>query len=175
MDKINIILWTISLILAIAGISFGIIASINATKANHQIKELVSDQMVSEEANKYFFEIPNNLNAENRVILKKLKNKDKVILFTDYSLNAAQTRMPPMSVRIEKYLKLSEFKDLTAHYTESKIRLDKKFKGVIRDYEILASPKPLPKIKKTQLVKYHEEVVTELKLLLKEYYTITSK
>ena len=174
MNLINIILWTTSITLAVAGIAFGISASINATRANKQIKELVSDQILSEEANKSFFTKLSIINNKNRSIIKFL-NLEKDVFYMDYSLKASETRMIPIPKRIEKYLMDSEYKDLTIKYIEIKYSIDENFKKIIGNYEILSSKKNISKSRRVSLIKYHELMIFELKKIMKEYHSIYNK
>lgn len=172
MEILEIVLWTTSLTLALAGITFGIIASINATKANKQIQELVADQMVSEEASKYFYTLPQDVKTSNKWILKKLTSNRK-LTYVDYSASASATRMAPLPVRIDKHLERSEYKDLALHYIDSKKRLDEEFNSVINDFSILVENKEIPKTMIAKLVKYHEKVSIEQTAILKEYSVLT--
>lgn len=172
MEILEIILWASSLTLAIAGITFGIIASINATKANKQIQDLVADQMVSEEAAKYFYSLPQSVNTSNKRILRKLVGKEK-LTYLDYSSSASATRMAPLPMRVEKHLGKSEYKDLSLHYIDSKKRLDEEFINVIKDFSILIENKEIPKFMVAKLIKYHEKVSNEQTSILKEYSILT--
>lgn len=172
MDITNIILWTVSLTLAALGISFGIIASINSTKANKQIKELVADQMVAEEASKYFYAMLQKMNIQNKNTLKKLKGKTPV-KYNDYAIMASQTRMAPLPKRVEKYLYNTEYADLTRHYIDCKVRLDAMFESSFNGYEILATTNNILKDERQKLIKYHEQMTIEYNSILKEYYTIS--
>ena len=174
MDLSNILLWTISLTLAVAGITFGIIASINATKANRQIKELVVDQLVAEEASKHFFEIPQSINTANKTVLRKLRGT-KEILMNDYAIMATKTRMAPMSKRVAKHIGDSEYGDLAIHYVNSKVRLDSLFRESIIDYEMLSTASKINKSLRKQLIKYHVQVSIEQEAIMKEYYSLIKR
>lgn len=168
----EIILWTTSLTLAVGGITFGIKASVNATKANKQIQEIVADQMVSEEASKYFFTQTQYLNSSNKKVIKILM-KEEEITYSDYSALASRTRMAPLPSRIEKHLEKTEFKDVTIHYLEAKERLENSFKDIFGDLSILVENKAITKTKLAKLIKYHEHVSTEQTAILKEYTHLT--
>lgn len=172
MDITNITLWTVSLTLAALGISFGIIASINSAKANKQIKELVADQMIAEEASKYFYTLLQKMSIQNKNTLKKLKGKAS-LKYNDYSIMASQTRMAPLPKRVEKYLYSTEYSDLTKHYIDCKVRLDAIFESSFNGYEILATTNNILKEDRKKLIKYHEQMTLEYNSILKEYYTIS--
>lgn len=172
MDSTNIILWTSSLILAVTGIVFGIIASINSTKANRNIENLLRDQLVSEEASKYFYSFLESINHTNKTMLTKLQSTNGV-KWSSYSTLAIKTRMAPIPRRIEKHLLTTEYRDLMIHYADTKLRIDSRFLSIIESYEVLASVEKISPQKNKALIDYHKSLGSEISTILKEYYALT--
>lgn len=173
MDALNISLWTISITLALAGITFGIIASINSNKAAKQVKDLVADQLVSEEASKYFFTIPQSIGTDNKSVLTRLKSKDEID-YIQYSILAAKTRFAPIPGRVERHLKESEFSDIMNRYIKEKMELDALFIKIIKNYSVLTENKSIPKGIREKLIKYHIKIGELQSIIMKDYY-LTSK
>ena len=173
MNTIDIALWSTSLTLAVAGIFFGVIASINSSRANNQIKELVRDQMVSEESNKYFFTNLSELKKTNKKVLKDISAEDLKIQYNEYADLSIGTRFAPIPTRVEKYLMQTEFKDLLEHYVDAKTRLDQIFKEMFEgNFEQLVEQKQVTKSVIKKLIKYHEQVAIESGSIIREYISL---
>ena len=169
MDSLNITLWTTSLILAIGGIIFGIIASLNSKNANEQLKRMMNEQMVSEEASKFFFKYPGSINVSNRKIVARLK---KDISWSKYNSLISETRLYPMPKRVNDYLCKTDFKELVQKYVFAKKELQKNFISITDSLEKLSKTTKITIAEKKQLIKYHQKSISFLSNILKTYYWI---
>ena len=169
MNTPNIILWTTSLILAVGGIIFGITASLNSKHANEQLKKMMNEQMVSEEASKYFFRHPSSINAANRKIVTKLK---KEISWNTYNSLISETRLDPLPKRVVDYLTKTDFKILVDKYSSSKKQLQQQFVEITDTLKKLSRTSKISIADKNQLIKYHQKSILFLSDILKSYYWI---
>lgn len=168
----NVVLWTVSLFLAFSGITFGIIASVNASKANKNIKTLIADSWLSEESQKYFFENMKSTANANRNLVGYLK-KNKPTYF-EYRLKASGTRMSLMPFKLIKELEKTEYKEITEMYVEMKTEQDNRFKEIIEDTTILQSDKVIPRPILAKLLKLHEDNNRVSTSIVKEYSLLSS-
>ena len=172
MATTDIILWTVSITLAVTGILFGMIASYNSTKANRRIRELISSSLISEEAQKFFFDNIKIAIAENKKIANKFRKKD--LTYYEYSTRAALGRLVPMSKKTKMLFDTSEFKELSAIYQMIKNVSDERFKEIVKDYSILSTEEIMEVEIIDSLRGYHKDVVDKLSQLLKQYNNIIS-
>lgn len=173
MEISNIILWSVSITLAVFGAIFGVQAYRYSSKANKQIKELIQMSWITDEASKYFFDNLKDLIIENKKALKYIKRKDAY--FSRYKTVALLTRMKPFSKKIKEALKESEFRDIASEYKIAKVHLDEKFIKAIEDMAILSSDNKITAGIKKQLIEYHTDVIKHASLILKEYTDSTMK
>lgn len=174
MSTADIVLWTTSLILACTGIVFGVIASINSSKANRNIENLIRDQLVAEEASKYFYYNLEKISQGNKDVLAIIRQKNKRrISWTKYSSLSAKTRLAPIPKRVEKHLLLTEYADLMKHYADTKARLDSTFYELIGTYDTLVQTTFVEPEKIAELLNYHKALGAEVSAILKEYYVLT--
>lgn len=169
MNQINIALWSTSLTLAVIGISFGIIASINASRANQKIKNIIMVSFSSEKAHKLFFEDIKKIIYENEYSLARL---DKTIKFNEYAAMAAQGRLVPIAGATLKILEASEYQELVLYYLEIKKILDKRFANIIQNFHILRTEKVISANMRKKLQTYHESVIRLTKIILHRYDSV---
>lgn len=168
----NIVLWSTSLFLAFSGITFGIIASVNASRANRNIKTLIADSWLSEESQKYFFENMKKTTNVNKQLIRFLTKNSPT--YFEYSLKASGSRMSLMPFKLLKELQKTEYKEVTKLYLEMKTKLDGRFKEIIRDVTILQSDKTIPKPIVYKLLKLHQETSEVAASIVKAYSLISS-
>ncbi|NQZ65988.1 MAG: hypothetical protein HRT99_02070 [Mycoplasmatales bacterium] len=174
MDIINILLWTFSLLLAVAGIFFGIVASINSSRANNKLKEIISDQIVSEEAQKYFFTLSKKTSTANKKVIIKLKETIN-FTYSEYSIDAVSTRMVPMPPRLLKHLESSEFSNLAQYYLKSKKELEIQFRDILPDLSILVEGVNIDSKEREKLIEYHIYAQQIFSNIMKGYYQLIIK
>ena len=169
----NIALWTSSLIIGLFGLIFGIIASINATKANQQIRHLISKTWIVQETEKLFFEKIQKLINLNQNVIRKLRNLKNSISFLEYSVMASPTRLAPLPKFTFDALKKSDYMQLANNYSRYKTDLDEEFFKHFRDLETLKSNKTMTKIQRENMLNYHKKVALKLKEIIREYSSIS--
>ncbi len=166
----NIALWTVSLVLAISGIVFGIIASYNASKANASVANLIKTRGVKEAARKYFFDsLKLNIQA-NRLSIKKLKEVSMTAF--DYSIVSTSTRMSFINNETTQLLKESEYAALIEKFETCKSRLDELFAKAI-DIKKLSTTEKIDSATKKNLISYHESVIEISSGLMREFTKIS--
>ena len=169
MNISNILLWTASLLLAVGGIIFGIIASLNSKNANEQLKKIMNERMTTEEASKFFFKYPSSVNLENRKIIAKLK---KDLTWSKYNSLISATRLDPMPKRVSDYLQNTDFKELVDKYLFAKKELQNNFITITDSLEKLSKTTKITIKEKKELIKYHQKSISFLSNILKTYYWI---
>lgn len=170
MNEINIALWSTSLTLAVIGITFGIVASINASRANQKIQNIITASFSSEKAQKLFFEDVREIGLSNFKTLSILKSED--LVFQNYDSYAATGRFIPISNVTLKILINSEYRDLTIYYLRVKKKFDKEFINIIKDLSILKTNKKIPLKMRNALKKYHQDLIKTTKVILHRYNRI---
>lgn len=173
MKSTDIILWTISLTLAVTGILFGIIASWNSSKANRRISELISASWITEEAQKFFFDNIKIVMAQNKKTITKLK-RNKEATYYEYSIQSALGRLIPISKKTKVLFENSEYKEISEIYEMIKKTCDVKFRELFNDYSILSTDEVVSQDVVSQLINYHKDVVDKVTHLLKQYNLIIS-
>lgn len=171
MPGYEIALWTTSLILAVAGISFGIVASVNSRKANMKVQALVSDSWIVEESQKRFFKEMQRIVASNNVAIRELR---KGLKFFDYSILSSATRWAPIPERVMNTLKKSEYKDIAEHFMDMKRKSDLTFKEIVPDFKILSTDSKISEKTSKELVKFHQQIIKISKAIMKEYIDLMS-
>ena len=172
MELVEIALWTSSISLAIFGIVFGVIASINSRNANKQVQQLVEEQIISNEAINFFYEVPKKIGLTHRSLIDKYLT-NKTLTWKEYGILTAEARFAPMSKRIIDFLSKTEYNDLVHSYIFLKERLDHVFKEVVEDLSRLGSSKPISESFKKKLIEYHKYALKETTLILKRYSILT--
>ena len=163
----DIILWTFSLLLAVIGITFGLIASYSSTKANRKIEELISNTWIHDESKKFFFENMQKIVVANKEALLELAKSDATYFL--YSKTSTRTRMVPQSMQFVAKVKNSEFSALSQTYQEFRMVLDQKFREIFSDLSILAKEQKIDKKHKAELIEYHKEVINIASKIMKDY------
>ena len=166
MNLINILLWSVSLTLAVIGVSFGVIASIYSTKANKKIKDLISNTFVSEESQKFLFDNLKNVITANRKTIRSFNNEN--LTYSEYLLVSSHSRMHLLSKSTIDVLSETEFKDLVNRYIEIKKTLDKKFTEIVK-IKNLSTKKVIPLKLRESLKKYHHLVISSATDIIKSY------
>ena len=162
----NIVLWTISLLLAAVGIIFGIIASLNSHKANIAVKDLVASSWIADESEKLFFKNMKRLITSNNDVLTLLKSP---ITYRGYSRAANGTRFVPINTRSSSMLENTEYIDVLERYVDYKIELETNFKNIIESFKILSTTKKVPPVKRKELIEYHKNISKVASEIIKEY------
>ena len=170
MDTRDIVLWTVSITLAVVGIVFGVIASINSSKANRRVREMIKTVFVTEEAQRYFYHSLKDVIVGHRQVLKKLN--DPNISYYEYSIASLQGRMVPISKISFEALQDTEYINIAHTYIEIKNHYDKEFKRIFTNLELLSSNRKLPKTIKNELIDYHRECQRDVTELIKQYNNI---
>ncbi len=168
----NIILWTVSIVLAVSGIVFGIIASYNSSKANKSIKNMLQTKGVKESARKYFFDSLKDSIHANRKSIKKLE--EPKLTFFDYSIVSTSARLSFINAETAKLLRDSEYSDLIEKFQTCKTRLDELFTDSINIKE-LSTTSAMDKKTKQKLIGYHESVIKISTELMKEFTKISEE
>ena len=172
----NIILWTISLLLSVVGITFGIIASWNSSKANRSIKELIEASWVAEEAEKFFFNNMKTAKAANAKTISKLREKEGKLKYSQYSMLSSNTRFFPINRRAQQILKESEYGELLKMFLSSKTELDLKFSNVFKQsFDILRTTAKIDDDLKKELLDYHKTISKAISLIIYEYTNILAR
>lgn len=169
MPSYEIALWSVSLILAITGIAFGIVASINSSRANKKVQALVSESWIADETNKLFFKNMKIVVAENGYAIKALK---KQITYFEYSSISSQTRWAPIGDKVQESLKKTEYNVIAEHFMEMKNKSDDEFKEIITDFSILAEDKKIDETTAKKLIKHHQNTMVLAKNIMKEYISL---
>ena len=168
----NIILWTVSLLLAVLGILFGFLASINSRKANMSIENIINNRGIEEDARKYFFDKMKSTVAANKKSMKALEKEN--ITYFDYSIVTIRTRFPFIdSQAIEKFKK-SDYINVINTFLDGKRELDKEFVESVDGLQKLNSDKHISVQRKENLKKYHAKVIVQASQIIKDF-TIISK
>lgn len=167
----NIILWTVSITLAVFGILFGIIASYNAKKANTTIEDLIKTRGFDEDGRKFFFDKMKSTIAANKKSIKALEGN---ITYFDYSIALVNARFPFVDSQSIAKFDNSEFADLMKKFLASKKILDKSFSDSVGGLDKLASQKIMSVSKKNKLLTHHNRVVKVSTEIIREY-TLISK
>lgn len=171
MPGYEIALWTISLVLATSGLSFGIVASINSRKANTRIQALVSDSWIIEESQKRFFKEMQKIVASNNIAIRELR---KNLKFFDYSILSSATRWTPIPDRVMETLRKSEYREISEHFMEMKRKSDMIFKEIVPDFKILSTDTKISEQTSKDLVKFHQQIIRISKEIMKEYIDLMS-
>lgn len=165
MDLTNILLWTFSLTLAVVGILFGIIASINSSKANRKVQDLISNTFVAEESQKFLFDNIKNVVTANRKTIRALKYG---ITYADYSLVSSHTRLHLLSKSTIQMLSDTEFRDVTRMYLDIKDTLDRRFASIV-NISNLSTKKKISESIQQELREYHQQVIVSATDIIKAY------
>ena len=162
----NIWLWTISLMLAVVGIAFGIIASMNSHKANLAVKELVASSWIADESEKIFYKNLKELLRINNKVTALLK---ATTTFKHYSIVANGTRLTPINTRSFTMLKETEFKEIVKKYRKYKKEIENDFSTIITDFAILGQTKKIPVVKRKELGHYHQKITKFVSEMIGDY------
>ena len=163
----NITLWTLSLILAISGIIFGIIASINSSHANKSIKDLITTKGVEDSARRFFFDNLKLTITANRKSIKYLQaGKTSYI---DYSIVNTPSRMNFIDSETVALLKESDYANLINSFEDTKERLEKMFAKTIGGLKKLSSNEIMTAAVRKKLVEYHSLVITASTDIVREF------
>jgi len=153
------------LALAVIGITFGIVASVNSSKANKQVQDLIANTFIAEESQKFLFDNLKNVITQNRKAVKALGED---MTYSDYSLAAANTRMHILSKATSVALAKTEFKDIVSLYIETKETLDSRFVSIV-NVKDLSTKKKISKTKREDLIDYHKQVISSVTSIIKGY------
>lgn len=173
METRDIILWSVSITLAVFGILFGVLAFWFSSKTSKQIKELISMSWITEESSRYFYDDLKEIIINNKKVLRALKSPN--ISYQKYASISLPTRMKPIAKRISEILYESEFKDITTMYIQTKKQLDESFKKTIQDISILSSEKKINITNRKSLTHYHNELSNLVTLIVKGYSDLAVK
>lgn len=167
MKLADIILWTFSLVLAVIGITFGLIASYSSTKANRKIEELILDKWIHEESKKFFFENLQDIIVANKEALISLAKTEAT--YFKYSRISTKTRMIPQSQAFSLKAKDTQFSTLSKSYQELRSTLDAKFREIFSDLSVLSQDEVIDKTHKAKLIDYHKQVITIASQIMRDY------
>lgn len=168
MGLADIICWTVSFILALLGIGFGFVASVQSSRANRKIKELISSSWAVEETQRLFFDNIKAVSLINNQCIALLDSKKKVT-YREYSMHAAQGRLIPLNGKVLEIVAQTEFKDLAHSYITIKKTLDDMFFETIGDLSVLSEATEIPKTAREKLIRYHKEVVKDASHIIRSY------
>lgn len=169
MGLADIICWAVSFALALLGILFGFIASVQSSRANRKIKELISSSWAVDEAQRIFFDNIKTISLSNGQSISLLETKKK-LTYREYAMHSSNGRLIPLSGKVIEVISETEFKDLAKTYVSVKKGLDDLFIEVIGgDFSILSENIEITKEMRAKLIKYHNEVIHNAKGIIRQY------
>lgn len=174
MDFINTALWATSITLAVFSVIFAIAASVNASKANKSVKDLILTTTIYDEAQNLFFTNINRILFNQKKAKKYLLRNDAN--YYDYSLNASLSRLAPISKKTFDMFSETEFSTVVSLYYDVKSKLDEGFLEIFKnDIKMLNHSTLISKSHKKRLEKYHMLCIKLAKKIMATYSQIVQE
>lgn len=164
----DIILWTFSITLAIVGIVFGVIASLNSKKSNDTIKELMHQQHTQKTSRDFFLDKLKVVIKANRRAIKHLEVGD--VYYDEYNYVLEETRLPFISKNSTKVLIDGGYVEHIAKYTKVKHNLETVFADILKNnYGVLEKHILVDDNSIVYLTEYHQSVIDFSSNMMKSY------
>ena len=164
----DIILWTLSITLAIVGIVFGIIASLNSKKSNDTIKELMFQQHTQKTSREFFLDRLKVVIKSNKKAIKFLEVGD--VYYNEYGYILDETRLPFISKNTKSVLINGGYVEHIAKYTRVKNTLEGMFADALQNnFGMLNKRILVEEATVSYLIEYHQSVIDFSKNMMKSY------
>ncbi|MCC3161072.1 MAG: hypothetical protein K4H23_05075 [Mollicutes bacterium PWAP] len=171
MDLADILLWTFSLVLAFIGIIFGLISSINSTRALREIQNLIKKSRVTEESERLFYTNLTQSRIDSVDIVRQLRDAHMEITNWDFAMIASTTRLNPTPNDIATSLVHTQYEDILKSYRKYKTKADIKFLNITKNFN-LKKDTPMSKELKLKLIDYYRWYIQVLTNLIVQYTNI---